>query len=128
MFVRYLKAFLKAWKDACNWEGRARVWIPRGTFMVNSVTFKGRCKGRMAFVIKGILKAPIDPTKFKTEEWIHFRYVDNLTVSGGGTLDGQGQVAWAFNDCSKNSKCQALPAVSCCFFFLFFSFRMHFNL
>jgi hypothetical protein len=86
--------------------------------MVNSVRFEGPCKGSVGVVIGGLLKAPADPSKFSTDSWINFRYVDHLTVSGG-TLDGQGQVAWGLNDCSKNSNCPRLPTVSFCFFSFF---------
>jgi galacturan 1,4-alpha-galacturonidase len=110
----FCKAFLKAWKEACEWKGSemARVLIPNGTYMVSSVRFEGPCKGRIAVAIKGVLKAPADPSKFSTDSWINFRYADHLTVSGGGTLDAQGKVAWAFNDCNKNSNCHTLPTVS----------------
>ncbi|XP_059442085.1 exopolygalacturonase-like [Corylus avellana] len=103
------QAFLKAWKEACEWKGMATVLIPPGSYMVNSVRFEGRCKGLVGVVIGGLLKAPADPFKFSTDSWINFRYVDQLTVSGGGTLDGQGQVAWGINDCNKNSSCPRLP-------------------
>ncbi|XP_059441901.1 exopolygalacturonase-like [Corylus avellana] len=103
------EGFVRAWKEACEWKGRARVLIPQGTYMVSSGRFEGPCKGLMTVMIKGVLKAPTDPTKFSTENWINFRYVDRLTVSGGGTLDGQGQVAWRFNDCRDNPNCPALP-------------------
>ncbi|KAG2676264.1 hypothetical protein I3760_12G045100 [Carya illinoinensis] len=96
------EVFLKAWKEACEWKGRARVLIPLGK----------NIHGQMAFVIRGILKAPTDPSKFlRTDKWINFRNIDNLTVSGGGTLDGQGKVAWPYNDCKKNDHCPALPAI-----------------
>ncbi|XP_059442087.1 exopolygalacturonase-like [Corylus avellana] len=101
------QAFLKAWKEACEWKGSGRVLIPPGSYMVNSVRFEGPCKGLVSVVIGGLLKAPADPSKFSTDSWINFRYVDHLTVSGG-TLDGQGQVAWGLNDCSKNSNCPRL--------------------
>jgi galacturan 1,4-alpha-galacturonidase len=61
-------------------------------------------------VIGGLLKAPADSSKFSTDSWINFRYIDRLTVSGG-TLDGHGQVAWGLNDCNKNSSCPRLPTV-----------------
>jgi galacturan 1,4-alpha-galacturonidase len=108
----FCQAFLKTWKEACEWTGRPKVWIPSGTYKVNSVKFEGPCKGPIAFVIKGVLKAPTDPSKFITENWINFRYLDKLTVSGGGILDGQGKEAWSFNDCNKNSNCVTLPTVS----------------
>ncbi|GFP78743.1 exopolygalacturonase [Phtheirospermum japonicum] len=102
-------AFLKAWEDACEYNGRSRIWIPVGTFLLGSVTFAGPCKGSMSFIIKGTLKAPTDSQKFFTDTWIGFRYMANLTVKGGGILDGQGHAAWRYNDCRNNSQCKPLP-------------------
>ncbi|KAG8363114.1 hypothetical protein BUALT_BualtUnG0003000 [Buddleja alternifolia] len=104
------KAFVRAWKDACAYGGRSRVWIPKGTFMLGSVSFEGSCNGSMAFLIKGTLKASMDPRNMFTDTWIGFRYVNNLTVKGGGVLDGEGNVAWPYNDCRTNSQCKPLPA------------------
>ncbi|KAL3652470.1 hypothetical protein CASFOL_002151 [Castilleja foliolosa] len=103
-------AFLKAWNDACAYHGKSAVWVPRGTYMVGSVSFVGPCNGPIAFLIKGSLRAPTDPNKFYTDKWIGFRYVDHLTLSGGGYLDGQGQFAWPYNDCHLNQGCKPLPA------------------
>ncbi|KAK6134999.1 hypothetical protein DH2020_031283 [Rehmannia glutinosa] len=47
---------------------------------------------------------------FFTDTWIGFRYVDRLTVAGGGYLDGKGPAAWPYNDCHKNPGCKPLPA------------------
>ncbi|XP_054817760.1 exopolygalacturonase-like [Prosopis cineraria] len=101
------QAFLKAWKEACEWEGKARFWIPEGTFQLNPVIFDGPCKGFMAFVIKGVLIAPAGPF---TDKWINFRYVNNLAVFGGGKLVGQGATAWHHNDCSNNPNCRQLAS------------------
>ncbi|KAL3534947.1 hypothetical protein ACH5RR_003408 [Cinchona calisaya] len=103
------QAFLRAWNDACQWKGRSRVLIPWGTYMLHSVTFVGPCNGEMTFLIKGTLKAPTIPALFFTNTWIGFRYVDNLTVKGGGYLDGQGASAWRYNDCFRNTRCLPLP-------------------
>ncbi|AES73822.1 hypothetical protein MTR_3g109240 [Medicago truncatula] len=45
--------------------------ISQGTYMLKDVNFSG-------------------PYSFATNNWINFRYVNKLTVGGGGTLDGQG--------------------------------------
>ncbi|KAM7497733.1 hypothetical protein LguiA_022147 [Lonicera macranthoides] len=103
------KAFMKAWSDACKWKGRSRVLIPWGKYMVGSVVFVGPCEGSMAFLIKGTLLAPTEPSLFFTDHWISFRYVDQLVVKGGGYLDGQGSSAWRYNDCVKNPQCKPLP-------------------
>ncbi|GER45086.1 pectin lyase-like superfamily protein [Striga asiatica] len=101
---------MSAWNDACKYGGRSRVWIPRGTFLLGSVLFEGDCNGSMAFLIKGTLKARTGGPNLFADTWIGFRYVANLTVKGGGILDGQGPTAWAYNDCRNNSRCLPLPA------------------
>ncbi|XP_004510830.1 exopolygalacturonase [Cicer arietinum] len=102
-------AFLKAWYDACKWNGKSTMFIPEGTYMLNEVIFSGPCRGTTNFKLKGLLKAPIDPYSIK-KDWINFRYVDNLIVGGGGgVLDGQGSYAWKTNDCRTNPNCRPLP-------------------
>ncbi|KAL0306717.1 UNVERIFIED_CONTAM: Exopolygalacturonase [Sesamum radiatum] len=105
------RAFVRAWEDACAYNGRSRVRIPEGTYLLGSVSFQGPCKGSMTFLIKGTLRATTDPGKFFTDTWIGFRYLVNLTVKGGGYLDGQGAAAWGYNDCNKNPDCKPLPAL-----------------
>ncbi|KAJ4842387.1 hypothetical protein Tsubulata_000929, partial [Turnera subulata] len=94
------KAFLEAWKDACEWRGRTKVVIPKGEYVLDSVVFQGECKGPIAFQLKGTLK-PAGNLK-DTTRWITFRYVDRLTISGGGYFDGQGERLW---DCTTNPHC-----------------------
>ncbi|CAN6688927.1 unnamed protein product [Malus baccata var. baccata] len=103
------QAFLDAWKEACQWKGTARVLVPRGTFKLYPVIFSGPCNGPIAFLIKGTLRATTNPSTFSAHSWINFRYIDQLTVTGGGTLDGQGASAWHLNNCKTNPQCQALP-------------------
>ncbi|XP_047940946.1 exopolygalacturonase-like [Salvia hispanica] len=102
------QAFVKAWKDACAYKGRSRVWIPNGRFLLSPVSFEGSCNGSMAFLLKGTLVAPTDLSSF-TDMWIAFRYLSALTVRGGGSLDGQGHSAWHLNDCKSNPHCKPLP-------------------
>ncbi|KAF1863452.1 hypothetical protein Lal_00030484 [Lupinus albus] len=86
-------AFLKAWSDACKWNGKAILEIPRGTYMLNLIVFSGPCKGWTIFQLQGVLKAPINnPSSENT--WINFRYINNLILNGGGLLDGQGPSVW----------------------------------
>ncbi|KAI3726841.1 hypothetical protein L1987_66647 [Smallanthus sonchifolius] len=103
------KAFLRAWNDACEHHGGGRVWIPRGMYMLDSVVFVGPCKGPVDFVIKGSLEASSNPSKFFIDHWIAFKYVDQLTVGGGGYLLGHGGAGWHYNDCATNSRCRPLP-------------------
>ncbi|CAH8361518.1 unnamed protein product [Eruca vesicaria subsp. sativa] len=102
-------AFKKAWNDACQWSGgRSTVYIPAGIFYLNQITFTGPCKSYIAFTITGTLLAPLSLSAIRQEEWIAFEYVDNLTVTGGGLLDGQGSYSWRLNDCNKNPNCPVL--------------------
>nr|XP_004306136.2 PREDICTED: exopolygalacturonase-like [Fragaria vesca subsp. vesca] len=110
------QAFLKAWKDACQWKGRAKVLIPRGIFKLFPVVFSGPCNGPIAFLIMGTLRASTDPSTFNSENWINFRYLEQLTLAGGGTLDGQGSLVWPHNNCN-NGPCRALP-ISLSFYFV----------
>lgn len=102
------KAFVRAWSDACKSFGDTRVLIPGGEYMLRSVTFNGPCKGSITFQISGVLKAPIDPALLSDQKWINFRYVDKLTVNGGGTLNGQGT---ATRQKCRNNSCQILFVV-----------------
>ncbi|KAK9066590.1 hypothetical protein SSX86_013913 [Deinandra increscens subsp. villosa] len=104
------KAFIRAWNDACDREGGGRVLIPRGTFMLDSVMFVGPCNGPVEFVIRGSLEASSDPSRFFSDHWITFKYIDQLTVEGGGYLLGHGGAAWHYNDCATNPRCRPLPA------------------
>ncbi|TKY49521.1 Exopolygalacturonase protein [Spatholobus suberectus] len=99
-------AFLKAWSDACKWKGSSTVLIPEGTYVLRTVIFEGPCNGQTIFRIKGVLKAPINPFLLTDQTWINFRYIDQLTVTGGGTLDGQGSSTR--KRCKNNPNCQIL--------------------
>ncbi|KAL1224140.1 Exopolygalacturonase [Cardamine amara subsp. amara] len=101
-------AFTNAWKDACKWNGHSRMYIPKGRFYLGCVTFLGPCTGQISFVIDGTLLAPPRNEDIKKETWINFQYIDYLTVSGGGTVDGQGKESWSLNDCNKNHNCPKL--------------------
>ncbi|XP_058219280.1 exopolygalacturonase-like [Rhododendron vialii] len=102
-------AFSRAWREACMWKGKSRVVIPKGTYMLDSVIFRGPCNGPIMFIIKGILKASTDPHMFFIDHWIGFQYIDGLVVKGGGSLDGQGPSGWPYNDCFSNPNCKPLP-------------------
>ncbi|VVA92143.1 unnamed protein product [Arabis nemorensis] len=77
---------------------------------MSDVMFKGPCKGNIIFFIKGTLLAPMAANEIKKDSWINFRYVDNLVVSGGGTIDGQGSRSWSFRHCETNTDNRVLPA------------------
>ncbi|GJN15534.1 hypothetical protein PR202_gb02455 [Eleusine coracana subsp. coracana] len=87
-------AFLAAWRAACGSTGgggNATLLFPNGTFAVGAVEFAGPCRnvGFLAVVIDGVLQ-PGGCRLSDDDAWITFSGVNNLVVTGAGTLDGQG--------------------------------------
>ncbi|KAM3744093.1 hypothetical protein ACB098_06G026100 [Castanea mollissima] len=104
------KVFESAFNKACQSEGKNVVLIPQGTYMLQPIVLKGPCKGQVEFQIIGTLKAPTDKAStINVDHWITFQYIDQLILSGGGKLDGQGPSAWEDNTCSKDPNCKSLP-------------------
>ncbi|ESQ52740.1 hypothetical protein EUTSA_v10017738mg [Eutrema salsugineum] len=102
-------AFTNIWKSACRRvSSSSKIYVPKGTFYLGGVEFVGPCKNKIEFVIDGTLLAPANPRDIKQDTWINFRYVNNLYISGSGTLDGQGKQSWPLNDCHKNTNCPKL--------------------
>ncbi|KAF8414205.1 hypothetical protein HHK36_002205 [Tetracentron sinense] len=104
------QAIMSAWKEACASPTPSTVLIPAGNYLAGPVKFQGPCKAPVNVQVKGVVKAPADPSKFTEDGWVVFCSIDALTLSGGGTFDGQGSTAWSQNDCAKTGKCQLLPA------------------
>ncbi|KAK6947017.1 Glycoside hydrolase, family 28 [Dillenia turbinata] len=102
------KVILNVWNIACQAKGRNLVYIPPGVFMTTAVRLKGPCNGQMLFQIKGVLKASSDP-QLGIDNWISFQWMEELTVFGHGTFDGQGAYAWPYNNCKESSSCELLP-------------------
>lgn len=104
---------MKAWKEACAATTASTIVIPKGTYPMGQVTLAGPCKAPIEVQIQATLKAGSDIKNLdRGKEWLTFRYVDKLTVSGGGVLDGEGAAAWDQNDCKKTGVCNNLPNVS----------------
>ncbi|CAL5342323.1 unnamed protein product [Camellia sinensis] len=100
------QAILSAWKEACASTSASKIVVPAGTYLMNEVTLQGPCKGPIELQIQGTLKAPDDPGQFKQAGWLTIQRVDQFTLSGTGTLDGQGPTAWSQNHCDKNPECK----------------------
>ncbi|XP_051142168.1 exopolygalacturonase-like [Andrographis paniculata] len=92
--------FIRAWKAACTCPGKAKVLIPAGNFASGEVVFAGPCTSPapIIFEIKGNLTAAPDLSMYSNFAWIMFQHVDNLVITGGGTLDGNGKKVWQFAD------------------------------
>ncbi|KAL5562311.1 hypothetical protein UlMin_032058 [Ulmus minor] len=106
------QAFMAAWKEACQSTGRIKLVIPKGTYLLGPVEFRGPCQNASSIYVhmKGYLKASTDLFKYESGGgWIVFQWVDGLTLAGGGTFDGRGAQAWPYNNCRINSNCKLLP-------------------
>ncbi|KAL8171423.1 hypothetical protein V2J09_023227 [Rumex salicifolius] len=105
----------KAWREACEHTGKARLLIPAGEFMTSQAHFVGPCRGIRPMVVHvaGTLKPyKYTGTRYPSPEWIQFQHQNGLVILGGGsgTLDGQGHLLWHHNDCKLNHNCTRLPS------------------
>ncbi|XP_020113659.1 exopolygalacturonase-like [Ananas comosus] len=104
-------AFLAAWKAACNFGGAASLLIPPGTFALGPVNLRGPCKNHKSpFVeIRGHLRAPPRFIRSPDRFWIKFNDLNELTVTGGGVLDGQGALSWLRKKCGHGRSSKLPP-------------------
>ncbi|KAH8489605.1 hypothetical protein H0E87_025002 [Populus deltoides] len=93
---------------ACAAKEASTVVIAKGNYMVGPLKFEGPCTAPVTVKVQGTLKAPADPKRLR-DDWVAFRNVEGLTVSGGGIFDGQGAITWSVNNCAKTGKCNSLP-------------------
>ncbi|CAH2078685.1 unnamed protein product [Thlaspi arvense] len=109
----HTKAFVAAWDEACKSSSRSvDLIIPRGEFYVGPLKFSGPCTNvsKLTVRVKGHLKASTDLSKYRSGGgWIEFGWINGLILTGGGTFDGQGALAWPFNNCTTDSNCKLLP-------------------
>ncbi|KAK9742643.1 hypothetical protein RND81_03G187900 [Saponaria officinalis] len=107
------QGLVDAWKEACASPTSSKVLVPAGTYRLGPVIIEGPCKAPTTIEILGNFKAPADPKDFKTADtWVKIERIDGLTITapeGGGVFDGQGQLAWKTNQCSKSFDCHTLP-------------------
>ncbi|GJM96996.1 hypothetical protein PR202_ga13886 [Eleusine coracana subsp. coracana] len=104
------QALVKAWKAACSSSAPAVVLVPKGKrYLLKLVTLAGPCKSSSVQVsVQGTLVASPNRADWNDKNrryWIVFRGVDDLTINGGGTIDGSGETWWK-NSCKIN---KALP-------------------
>ncbi|KAG2403403.1 Polygalacturonase protein [Vigna angularis] len=104
-------AFKKAWEVACSYAGAVFV-VPQKNYLLKPITFSGPCKSNIAVQISGTLVASDNPSDYSEDRthWLMFDSVQKLSVNGGGTIDGNGNIWWQ-NSCKKNPKlpCKKAP-------------------
>ncbi|KAK1578086.1 hypothetical protein Q3G72_027402 [Acer saccharum] len=106
------RAFKAAWKQACEATGTVTLVIPRGVYLIGPIKFAGPCKNVSNIIVhmKGYLKATTNLSEYSFGSgWVEFGWVEGLTLTGGGTFDGQGAKAWPYNSCPTDLNCKLLP-------------------
>ncbi|CAL5048655.1 unnamed protein product [Urochloa decumbens] len=102
------KALQEAWASACGGTGKNTILIPKGDYLTGPLNYTGPCKGDVTIQVDGNLLASTDLSLYKGN-WIEILRVENLVITGKGTLDGQGPSVWSKNSCAKKYDCKILP-------------------
>uniref|UniRef100_A0ACD5WF04 Uncharacterized protein n=1 Tax=Avena sativa TaxID=4498 RepID=A0ACD5WF04_AVESA len=106
------QALAKAWNAACSSSRPAVLLVPNGkSYLLKAVTLSGPCKSSVVLMVKGTLVAPTTRSAWSEDNrshWIMIQAVTGLTVTGGGTINGNGDIWWK-NSCKTN---KALPCTS----------------
>ncbi|XP_073137921.1 polygalacturonase-like [Henckelia pumila] len=101
------KAFQKAWKEACSISSsKVKFVVPTtktNSYHLKPIRFKGPCKSDITVQIAGTIIASDDRSNYKKDarHWLVFDKVINLSVGGGGIIDGNGNIWWE-NSCKIN--------------------------
>ncbi|KAK7392871.1 hypothetical protein VNO78_21321 [Psophocarpus tetragonolobus] len=98
------QAFMKAWQVACS-SGNAVLVVPQKNYLLKPITFSGPCKSNIIVQITGTIEASDNMSDYSKDRahWLKFDSVDKLSVKGGGTIDGNGDIWWK-NSCKNNEK------------------------
>lgn len=72
--------------------------IPPGDFVAGEIVFTGPCAGDKTMIveIQGTLLAMDDPSSYTGKAWISIERVQNVLVTGKGTINGRGKNAWKY--------------------------------
>lgn len=124
-FSYFFKALLSAFHDACSSKRFSTVLIPQGMFVVGEVQMTGPCNAPIEFKLQGTLLAPEDPSVFHDLSWLTFNQIDQLNLTGGGVIDGQGKLAWSLPECRDKHQCIEIPVSNHNFVVITVNYQKH---
>eukprot|EP00850_Spirogloea_muscicola_P015311 SM000116S24232 [mRNA] locus=s116:253704:256426:+ [translate_table: standard] len=88
--------------------GGGTVYVPPGLiFEVKPIIAAGPCMGPITFWVDGAIVAPSTMSGWPyplTQYWLLIQSIENLSIKGGGVIDGRGSVFWDGSDPSKGRK------------------------
>lgn len=92
-------AFKTAWDSACQVDS-AILLVPHGySFMIQSTIFTGPCQPGFVFHVDGTLMPPDGPDSWpqnkSRHQWLVFYRIDDMSLQGGGLIDGRGENWWS---------------------------------
>ncbi|XP_071674669.1 polygalacturonase-like [Lolium perenne] len=106
------QALAKAWNMACSSSRPAVLLVPKGkSYLLKPIALSGPCKSTVTLTVEGTLVAPASRSAWSEDNisrWIVIQGVTGLTVTGGGTINGNGDIWWK-NSCKTN---KALPCTT----------------
>lgn len=107
------EAFKDAWNEACS-SGPSILLVPRGkVYLVTPLNFSGPCQYQLTVQISGTIIAPEDPSVWhdlKSNYWLLFHRINDLTIGGGGLIYGSGEKWWAAScKINKTNPCRSAP-------------------
>ncbi|XP_004489794.1 probable polygalacturonase At1g80170 [Cicer arietinum] len=95
------EALVAAWECACKISG-ATIKVPaKFKFLIKPITLQGPCMNDLTLQIDGIVLAPSEVSSWPKSslfQWINFKWVQNFTIKGSGTVDGQGSNWWILSE------------------------------
>ncbi|KAJ8429328.1 hypothetical protein Cgig2_026558 [Carnegiea gigantea] len=101
----------RAWNAACQSNspgGVARLVIPKGQYEVGPALFHGPCNSSVTVDIQGTLTPNPNGSIYPESYWLLFEDVAGVTITGTGTIDGQGQ---PYEYCKTRPDCSGNPNI-----------------
>ncbi|KAI4335044.1 hypothetical protein L6164_013727 [Bauhinia variegata] len=91
-------AFKRAWKEACAVESGVILAPENYCFKITSTIFSGPCMPGLVLQVDGTLMPPDGPDSWpkadSRKQWLVFYRLDQMTFTGKGTIEGNGEQWW----------------------------------